>query len=1704
MPGTLPANSGYTDALDVSADEAVAAGATNVTLTAPVPVYVDNFLGFAVGTKVPTGYYDQKAGQWVPATDGRVLKILSIAGGQANIDVTGSGVAADSATLAGFGIDPAERQQLATLYAAGKTLWRVPITHFTPWDLNWPFGFPTGAVAPNLRPLSTSDPTKNDCTGGSIIECENQTLGEEVAVAGTPFTLAYRSDRQFGRAANRSVRIPVTGASVPASLQQVQLQVSVAGQFFQTTLSPTANQSYTYTWNGLDGYGRPMQGVQQARVRVGYTYQAVYMTPAQLVQNFGQFSGVNVTTIWSRQQITAWQEFTVSILGGLDAMGLGLGGWTLSAQHFYDPAQQVLYLGTGERRSAQAIGPTITTVAGTPSQPGFSGDGGPATAAKLNQAASVARGPDGSLYISDYNNMRIRRVSPSGIITTVAGNGSVCCTGDGGPATQAGIGNAQRIAVASDGSILFGPYGIARVRKVTPDGMIATVAGTGTGGFSGDGGLATSAQISIYPRELLAAPDGGFYFADWNNNRVRRVSATGIISTIAGGGSGGDGGAATAASLSHPEGLAFGPNGDLYIQDGGDHRVRRVSLDGIIRTVWGTGAVGGGGDGGAGTQAQITFNAQGIDIASEGALFLADLDVCRVRKLGTDGIVSTIAGSGSCTYGGDTGPATQAGLNHPFDVAAAPDGSLYIADLDNHVVRRITPAFPGFSAFNLAVTSEDGTEFYQFDASGRHLSTRDARTGATLLTFGYDPGGKLVTVTDADGNVTTIQRDAQERPTGILGPFGQQTLLTVDGSGYLASVADPAGDVVKLYHESGATAGLLDSLADPRGYVHRFTYDNLGRLAQDADPAGGSKTLAAVQSDTGVAVTVTTALNHATAYQLDRLPDGSTLRRLTDPASLITYAKDSTDGTRRITAPDGTIVTRTQSADPRWGMQAPVVKTFTAKFPSGLTAALTGGRKATLSNPSDPFTLTTLTDSTIVNGQLFRNVYDQATRRFTATSPEGRQTFATIDTVGRIRVLRTSGLDSTVYTYDLRGRLSQVETGGRLASYRYDSKGRLQNTTDPLGLTDSLFYDTADRLTRHVLPGGRQVQFAYDSSGNLTGVTPPGRPQHGFGFTPVDLTTSYTPPNVGLATPQTTFSYNTERQLTRITRPDTSTIDVSYDNAGRPQSVTIARGAIAFSYSSSTGQLTTITAPGGITQSFAYDGLLVKQASWGTLGSVAVTYNSDLRVASQTVQNSTINLTYDHDGLLNAAGALGLKRNAQTGLVDRDSVQNALNVRTYDPKGDLASYTASVLGTTLFQTAYVRDSLGRDTLQTETIQGVTSTARFTYDSAGRLATVTRNGTLTASYQYDLNGNRLQLTTPNGTLAGTYDAQDRLTQFGSTNYGYNSAGDLRFKAVGSDTTWFTYDALGNLVAARLSDGTQLDYLIDGQNHRVSKKVNGTLVQSFLYQGQLAPAAELDGTGTLVSRFVYGTRVNIPDYMVKSGVTYRLILDQVGSVRLVVNATDGTVAQRIDYDEFGQVTQNTNPAFQPFGFAGGLLDQYTGLTRFASRDYDPYPGRWTTKDPAVFNRGETLLYGYAANDPVNSVDPTGLYTVQIGGTIGGVTGWFGWQTTIGLAIDSHGNLAVFATSGGGLGAGADFSLGLSGAFSNAETICQLRGIFASSSVGAGAGLHLTADTFSGPSNRGYVTGGGLTAGEGAGAGGFAGVTYTAINGPIVHLW
>ena len=430
----------------------------------------------------------------------------------------------------------------------------------------------------------------------------------------------------------------------------------------------------------------------------------------------------------------------------------------------------------------------ITTVAGSGSF-GFSGDGGPATNAQLNGTLAVAVDNAGNLFIDDHNNRRIRKVSPSGIITTVAGAGAGL--GDGGLAKNAQVGPAAGLALDNAGNLFIADTGHLRIRKIGTDGIITTVAGTGgpMPGFSGDAGPATDAQL--HPVAIVVDGAGSLFIADDLNHRVRKVSVSGIVTTVAGTGTAGfsgDGGPATSAQLDSPLNLAVDAMGNLFIVD--NFRIRKVSPSGIITTVAGGGTLSGAdANGEPATNARLNPWAVATDRA--GDVFIADIYDSRIRKVSTDGIITTVAGNGTHGYSGDGGPATEAPVWGPNGVAVDTAGNLFITEYATNRVRKVTTD-------GIINTLIDGTTL-----------------GWTLTGPAVDAAGNLYFVTFCDcdassfvrrlapaGVITTVAGNGQ---TGYSGDGGLATNaqligpsdVAVDGAGNIY-VADEEAAVVRI------------------------------------------------------------------------------------------------------------------------------------------------------------------------------------------------------------------------------------------------------------------------------------------------------------------------------------------------------------------------------------------------------------------------------------------------------------------------------------------------------------------------------------------------------------------------------------------------------------------------------------------------------------------------------------------------------------------------------------------------------------------------------------------------------------------------------------------------------------------------------------------------------------------------------------------
>ncbi len=573
MPATLPSQIMYTYALELSIDEADADGAEQVQFDRVLPFYVENFLGFPIGTAVPTGWYDRVAARWRPSADGIVVAVVGVASGRAQLDLTGDGVAEDALALAPYGIDTDELAALGGLYPVGTSLWRVPIEHFTTWDHNWP-GVPApGARDPNDPAPDLAGEPESCEVPGSIVQCENRTVAEELPILGTDLSLRYQSDRVPGARHTRRVRflaIDDGPSGPPPNRIGVEANVEIAGRRISIAVPEPDDEGRAYAeyeWDGLDWRGRPTTRPERALIELCHVYPAQPASPevAPTVTEVGTTStfGRWGSFVRARPEIDRSQRratarlckrgFTDRYFGTLDArLEHGLGGLMLTARDVPSPEGQSLHRGDGtSQRSADAY--RIETL------------------------------------------IRHNQVLPRRNINDVGATADNICM----PVIEGH-------AVDPEGQLIFsieedlGCNGNG-VWRLNQDRTLTRLVGTGTWGWfrpEHEGQLATAVPLHT-PTDLAYGPDGSLFVADLRNARVFRVRQDGTRETVIGRGEH-PGGARRDASdepageglrgtdvYVRPESIDVTSDGTLIVYDGTFQRIRAVRADGTVETLVG-------------------------------------------------------------------------------------------------------------------------------------------------------------------------------------------------------------------------------------------------------------------------------------------------------------------------------------------------------------------------------------------------------------------------------------------------------------------------------------------------------------------------------------------------------------------------------------------------------------------------------------------------------------------------------------------------------------------------------------------------------------------------------------------------------------------------------------------------------------------------------------------------------------------------------------------------------------------------------------------------------------------------------------------------------------------------------------------------------------------------------------------------------------
>lgn len=525
----------------------------------------------------------------------------------------------------------------------------------------------------------------------------------------------------------------------------------------------------------------------------------------------------------------------------------------------------------------------------------------------------------------------------------------------------------------------------------------------------------------------------------------------------------------------------------------------------------------------------------------------------------------------------------------------------------------------------------------------------------------------------------------------------------------------------------------------------------------------------------------------------------------------------------------------------------------------------------------------------------------------------------------------------------------------------------------------------------------------------MVSITPPQRETHNFSLNPFELISNYLPPLLGGKETATSYSYNQDEQLTKIKRPDGKIINFSYNpKTAELEKILTPNGIVSHEYYEESGQLSKITSPDNVVSNFEYTGPLFRkeQTQIGNINSESsLDYNTDFSLKALNINDghslSKVVYAYDRDNLPVKIGSENLSYDSSGLLsgIKHGPFEQSLKRNAY---GEIVEENFSILNKHKKlknnRFLYKRDSLGR------VIQKIVyfsnegeNIFNYRYDSKGQLVEVSNNHRVIRKYVYDANGNRIKKIEDGKVIVATYDEQDRLVSYGKSKYKYNANGDLEEKITDEGKSLkFEYDVFGNLKKVYVGKKDVIEYLVDGRNRRVGKKVNGELIQAFVYQSQTQIAAELDGTGRIVKRFVYGSKPNVPDFFISNGKKFQIISDQVGTPKIIIDLSSGEVINELEYDEFGIIgegsrtfSKNISKIKIPFGFAGGLYDPLTDFLRFGKRDYYSRVGRWMSKDPLVFSGGDSNLYSYVFQDPINFIDKEGtdavLVTVLVGGII-----------------------------------------------------------------------------------------------------------------------
>nr|XP_023965464.1 teneurin-1 isoform X3 [Chrysemys picta bellii] len=1457
----------------------------------------------------------------------------------------------------------------------------------------------TSFISPNPivlpSPLTTFG---GSCPERGTVIPELQVVQEEIPIPSSFVKLSYLSSRTPGY--KTLLRIILTHAAIPPGMTKVHLTVAVEGRLVQKWFPAATNLVYAFAWNKTDIYGQKVSGLAEATVSVGYEYETCH-------------------------DFILWEKRT-AILQGFEMDASNLGGWSINKHHVLNPQSGIVHKGNGENMFISQQPPVISTVMGNGHQRSVSCSNcnGLALSSKLFAPVALASGPDGSVYIGDFN--FVRRIFPSGNSISILELRNRDTRHSTSPAHK------YYLAVDPESESLYlsdtNTRRVYKVKSLSETKDLAknydVLAGTGEQclpfdqSHCGDGGRASEASLNS-PRGITVDKYGFIYFVD--GTMIRKIDASGVITTVIGSNgltstqplscdSGMD---ITQVRLEWPTDLAVNPiDNSLYVLD--NNIVLQISETKRVRII-----------AGRPIHCQVPGmdhflvskvaihstleSARAISVSHSGTLYIAETDerkINRIQQVTTNGEISIIAGAPTdcdckidpnCDcFSGDGGYAKDAKLKAPSSLAVSPDDTLYIADLGNIRIRAVSRNKAHLSDMNIyEIASPADQELYQFTTNGTHLHTLNLITRDYIYNFTYNGEGDIATITNSNGNSVHIRRDASGLPLWLVVPGGQVYWLTISSNGVLKKVYAQSYSLALMTYPGNT--GLLATKSNENGWTTVYEYDLEGHLTNATFPTGEVSSfhsdvekLTRVELESSNRENVITATNFSATSTIYTLKQDNTQN----------IYRVSPDGSLRVTFASGMEITLNTEPHILAGVVNPTLGKCNISLPGEHNSNLIEWRQRKEQTKGNISAFERRLRAH--NRNLLSIDFDHVTRTGKIYDDHRKFTLRILyDQTGRpILWSPISKYNEVNITYSHSGLVTYIQRGTWTEKMEYDPSGKIISRTWADGKIWSYTY--LEKSVMLLLHSQRRYIFEYDQSDYLLSVTMPSMVRHGLqtmlsvGY----YRNIYTPPD---STASFIQDFTRDGRLLQILYPGTGRrVLYKYTRQSRLSEILYDTTQVTFTYEESSGVIKTIH--------LMHDGFIctIRYRQTGPLigrqifrfseeGLVNARFDysyNNFRVTSMQAMINETPLPIDLYRYVDVSG-----RTEQFGkfsVINYDLNQVITttvmkHTKIFSANGQVIEVQYEILKSIAYWMTIQYDNMGRMVICDIRVGVDANITRYfyEYDADGQLQTVSVNDKTQWRYSYDLNGNINLLSHGNSARLTPlrYDLRDRITRLGEIQYKMDEDGFLRQR--GNEIFEYNSNGLLNKAYNKVS-GWTVQYCYDGLGRRVASKSSLGQHLQFFYADLSNPIRVThlyNHTSSEITSLYYDLQGHLIAMELSSGEEYYVACDNTGTP-LAIFSSRGQVIKEILYTPYGDIYQDTYPDFQVIiGFHGGLYDSLTKLVHLGQRDYDVIAGRWTTPNHHVWKHLNTIpkpfnLYSFENNYPVGRIQDVAKYTTDIG--------------------------------------------------------------------------------------------------------------------------